>query len=269
MGIGTMGCPGRVGLVPGARAFSPASLFVSNEPGFWADVTPSRLWQDTARTQPVTAAGQLVRSWALSTGQQDVYATQAGVSGLCPIYQIDSDGRPFLSFDGIDDFLTTPSINFTASNEMTIIAGVRKITDAGLGVVAELTASTSANNGAFVLAAPSGAGLATYVFTSKGTLAVGRTATGYAAPHSAVLVATAKISTDTCNLQVNGADLSNAGSDQGSGNYANAAVFIGRRGGSSSPFNGRLYGLIVRGALTNVQQQASARAWMNSRTGAY
>jgi hypothetical protein len=50
-------------------------------------------------------------------------------------------------------------------------------------------------------------------------------------------------------LRFNGALAENKTNDQGTGNYANAAVFIGSRSGSLR-LNGLIYTLIIRGATT-------------------
>jgi hypothetical protein len=68
---------------------------------------------------------------------------------------------------------------------------------------------------------------------------------------------------------VNGSAVASAALDQGTGNYGNHALYIGRRGGSSFPFNGHLYSLIVRGALSDAAQIAAAETYVNSKTKAY
>ncbi len=48
----------------------------------------------------------------------------------------DTVGFPkYLKFDGVDDSLATNSIDFSATDEMTVWSGVRKLSDAGLGTV--------------------------------------------------------------------------------------------------------------------------------------
>ena len=57
--------------------------------------------------------------------------------------------------------------------------------------------------------------------------------------------------------------------DQGTGTYGNYPLYIGRRGGTTMPFNGRIYQLIVRGAASNAGQIAAGEAWCNGKTRAY
>jgi hypothetical protein len=70
-------------------------------------------------------------------------------------------------------------------------------------------------------------------------------------------------------LRLNGSDIQTVTSDQGTGNYGNYPIYIGRRGGTTLPFNGRLYGLIVRGAASSDAQIVAAERYMNFKTGAY
>ena len=177
-------------------------------------------------------------------------------------------GAPrYLSFDGTDDGMATPSIDFTGTDAVTVFAGVRKNSDAATGMIVELSTNSDSTNGTFVLAASVGGN--NYYAQSRGTVRSTSTATGYVAPHSAVLVAEAKISTDILRLHVNNAAPLSSATDQGTGNYGNYPLYIGRRGGTSLPFNGRIYQLIVRGAESNDGQIAATEAWCNSKTRAY
>jgi hypothetical protein len=155
-----------------------------------------------------------------------------------------------LLFDGSDDSLQTASVDFSATDKMTVMAGVRKLSDAAIGMIAELTASANSNNGAFYLRGPGVIG-ANYYFASGGT-ALNQTGTpeNYAAPITNVISCSADISAPLCRGRFNGAEVINSTSSQGSGNFANAAVYIGSRAGSSLRFNGLLYTLIIRGATT-------------------
>ncbi len=161
-----------------------------------------------------------------------------------PTYQVDASGRGYLSFDGVDDFLVTPTIT-PGTNKVQVFAGVRKLSDAAQGAVAELSASTAANNGTMLLAAPDGAS-ATFAFDSKGTVQTDAVATGQTAPLTAVLAGLGDVSGDSAILRVNGAVADTDTGDQGTGNYLAYPIYIGRRGGTTLPLNGRIYSLAAR-----------------------
>jgi hypothetical protein len=203
----------------------------------------------------------------------DLRVTNVGV-GL-PAYQAvvtstnyDTSGFPYyIRADGTDDRLATSAINFSGTDAVTVVAGLRKLSDAQRGTVLELTASADANNGSFHLTAPNAAS-ATYAFESKGTaLTDAVVSSAVAAPITSILTAQADISADQNILRVNGVQADSDTGDQGTGNYSNAVLYIGSRGGSTLPYNGQIYGVIVRGAASSAVEIASAELWMASKTG--
>jgi hypothetical protein len=196
------------------------------------------------------------------------HATQA-TSAQRPTYQIDANGRPYLSFDGVDDGMATSAINFSATDAMTVFAGLRKLSDAAIGTVVELTVGADSNNGGFFLRGPASGGGANYQIVSRGTANSQPVASPFAAPDTAVITLQGKISTDTAIIRRNGTQVAFSTSDQGTGNFANDILYIGRRGGATLPYNGNIYSLIVRGAESTASQISSTETFINIRTGAY
>jgi hypothetical protein len=178
---------------------------------------------------------------------------------------------PYLQFDGSDDFLVTGSINPGAVDKAQVFAGVRKLSDAvNYGCVAETSEISGLNNGALSVFAPGGG--ANYYMESRGdTAASAELANSWPAPISTVLSSLSDISGDSLKARVNGVQEASITTNQGAGNYASHALYIGRRAGASLPFNGRLYGLILRFSAANLDAGVidSAEAWMNGKTGAY
>jgi hypothetical protein len=79
--------------------FNPLSLFSAGEKGVWFDPTDiTTLFQDAAGTTPVTAYGQKVGRILDKSGNGN-HATQSNAA-LQPIYQIDNEGNPNLTFSG-------------------------------------------------------------------------------------------------------------------------------------------------------------------------
>lgn len=194
------------------------------------------------------------------------HAVQSGATSVRPIYRVDGDGRPYLEFDGIDDWLQTGTIT-PGTDKAQVIAGITKTSDTARGTVVELTASAASNDGAFHLTAPNAAST-TLAFESKGTALTDAVATGITAPATRVLTGLGDIAGDLTTLRVNGVQAAQNTGDQGAGNYEAAALYLGRRGGTSLPFNGHLYGLIVRfGPTLTDAQIAAAEKWMAAKTG--
>lgn len=181
----------------------------------------------------------------------------------------DSAGFPhYLKFE-VDDSMATGSIDFTATDKMTVFAGVRKLSDAAIGMVLELSVNSGLNNGAFDLLAPATVG-ATYGTRSRGTVSADlNTSASYPAPQTVVLSELADISAPFVKLRLNSTiQTQNLGS-QGTGNYGNYPLYIGRRGGTTLPFNGHLYSLVVRGAQSSDAQITSAETYVNGKTAAW
>lgn len=246
--------------------FSVANLFRNGEQGVWYDPSDfTTMSQDSAGTTPVTAVGQPVGLILDKSGRGN-HATQSTATSR-PVLQQDSGGRYYLAFDGTDDSLATASIDFGASDKVTIVAGIRRET-ATFGMLVELSSFPSA----FYVASP-GAGPRSTEFRSGGTIVPSSsnsarlTYAGVPTPDTHVLAAVADISGDLTRLRRNGVAGVDGVLDQGTGNFGNYPLYIGSRDNSSLPFNGRIYQLIIRGALTpNLSQIES---YVNLKTGAY
>jgi hypothetical protein len=180
---------------------------------------------------------------------------------------------PYLAFDGLSWSMSTNSIDPGAVDKAQVFAGVRKQA-AGLGMIAELSASLSANNGSFYFLADNGTN--DYGVSLKGTAQVTYQPATYTNPITNVLSAAFDIGAaaiaDENKPRVNGVleqDSPTGGADAGAGNFGNHPLFIGARNNASFFFNGWLTSLIVRGAQSTQSQIEATEAWVNSRTGAY
>jgi len=187
--------------------------------------------------------------------------TEAGVPSL-----------HYLSFDGVDDFLVTPTIT-PGIDKAQVFAGVRKLSDAAQAIIVEHS-NLITNSGTLNMNAPAGSGLsfADFAFQSNGTALASATAADgtFNAPFTSVVTGLGDISGDRATLRVNGTQVAQSTADQGTGNFLAYPLYIGRRGGTSLPFNGRIYGLIMRfGANLTADQITQTETWMNSKTGAY
>lgn len=244
-----------------------AALFAAGEQGAWYDPSDwSTLFQDSAGTLPVTAVGQPVGKMLDKSGRGN-HATQPTAINR-PVLQQDGNGKYYLAFDGVDDALVTGSINFTATDKMTVVAGVRKLASAGYQTVLQLSVDKAANDGIFALEAASpGDGDGTY-YTSKGTISQLSLAAN-TPPVTTVIAASSDIAGDSLILRFDGAQVGTNTSDQGVGSYGSHALYIGANGYGGSPFNGHLYSLIIRGALSSDTQIMNTERYVNTKTGAF
>jgi hypothetical protein len=239
----------------------------------------------TAGTHSVTTtAGSLTATVLGTVTQADLRETNVGV-GL-PAYQAvvtstnyDATGFPvYIKPNGSNQFMQTNSINFTATDKMTVWQGVRKVIDDTDRVLIELSASVNSNNGSFGISAPSqlsGGYVGKYVGSLRGTAQSTSELTTYAAPITNVLsasydIAGATIATESI-YRVNGGTPTetNNGVTAGTGNFGNYPAYFYARNGALLFFNGNDYGSIARGAASTAAQIANGETYINSLTKAY
>ena len=249
----------------------PSLLFANAEKGAWFDAADiSTLFQDAAGTTPVTAVGQPVGKWLDKSGNGN-HATQT-VAAQRPIYQIDPDGYPNLTFDGTNDFLSTPSINFTATNKMTVSLGINVVGSAS--AAAALAMGNDVNrDGTFLIGAPSAVNDHSLYLRGSTTL---KAAVSNVSDGDDIITGLFDISQATKELELiprlngvllTGAQITWTGTDAGSGSFANQPLYIGSQSGSVLPFNGKVYQVVVRGAASTDTQVRQIEEWIDSKLG--
>lgn len=246
------------------------SLFANNEQGFAYDPNDlTTMWQDQAKLLPVTGEGQPV--WHIldkSGNNNHAFATS---SATRPILRRNATtGAYYLEFDGSDDFLQTNNIDFTATDKFSLFAGVQKMPATTVNMLCELssfsTAETQAN--AFYLAVPE-TSTGTIFFRSRATVAsnqIARVASGDGV-RNCVITAKSDIPNDLNTISIDGVLGTPATADLGVGKLGNYPLFIGRRGGTTFPFNGHLYSLIGVGRLTTDAETKALEKLIAKNTG--
>ena len=203
---------------------------------------------------PQFEAGSTATAYQRVTTQYDV--TESGVQSLS-----------YLFFDGVANFLVTPTIT-PGVDKAQVFVGVRKLSDAARGTIVEHSATIASNNGSFHLTAPNAAS-ATFGFESKGTTLTDAVAT-FAAPTTRVVTGVGDIAGDSTIIRANGTQQEQDTADQGTGNYLAYPIYIGRRGGTTLPFSGQIYSMIVRfGANLDAGTITSTETFVNQKTGAF
>jgi len=247
------------------------SIFTNNEQGFFYDPNDlSTMFQDSAGATPVTAVGQPVGLIRDKSGRNN-HAFQTK-SASRPILQRNATtGAYYLAFDGADDFLQTNSINFTATDKVSLVAGIRKLSDSVLGVVLETGTNYATPTGGFALFAPFNIPASLGLGVSSGNVSYVQGYSGYEAPRNSVtslrldLSATGRPSKTKFNID--GARQDIAEGSAAAGIFANTPIFIGRREGKTLPFNGHIYSLIGVGKLTTDSETAAIEKEIAKRLG--
>ena len=178
----------------------------------------------------------------------------------------DTIGFPlYLRFDGVDDFLQTTSIDFSAFDKIFATAAMKKASDATAAVVFELSPAKNSNTGVFAILAPGTSTIPDITWASKGTVEALAVAQSLPAPVSCVVTGIGDISGARSQLRINGAAIAANTASQGSGGLGNYVLYIGRRGGTSLPFNGRLYALLIRSGATPDTTIAKVERYLNQK----
>ncbi len=231
------------------------SIFANNEQGFFYDPNDlSTMFQNYEGTTPVTAVGQPVGLIRDKSGRNN-HAFQTTSASRPILRKNATTGANYLEFDGSDDFLKTGNIDFTATNKVSLFAGVRKLSDSALGVVLETGTNYATPTGGFALFAPFNIDTSLGFGVSGGHVSYVQGYSGYEAPRNSVTSLRLDLSaTDRpsqIKFNIDGAWKVINGGSAAAGVFANTPIFICRRGGTSLPFRGHIYGLIGIGKLTS------------------
>lgn len=231
----------RRGFSAPAPAWSPLSWFSASEQGGIYEADLPTLFQDSAGTTPVTAAGQTVKRWNDKSGRGNHLTNASGNWTL----QVDSDGVFCVRSDGVTNFVAASPIAW-GSPYVSAVCAVRQNvgtqhTIYGFGSVVSTTQT-------FEVGFHAGGALA----YRRGSGSFGARGTADAAPSEKRVISYAldlsgsTQATEARFIRVNGVSqaLTSYGSaDSGSGNFGTQTPALG--GGVGGPLRADVYGVIV------------------------
>lgn len=185
-------------------------------------------------------------------------------------YDTDPSKFPaYLRFDGVDDAMHTGNIDFTATDKMTVVAGVRSNLN-GYSNILELGPNSASENGFSLQRGFAANG--DYAGIVYGTSSGYGFTSDFAAPDTSVIaaqydIAQASVWGGEISFRRNGVVSAKADSQgsAGTGNFSQKPLYIGSRAGTSLPFNGHLYSLIVRGAQTPLSQIEATERYIKQK----
>jgi hypothetical protein len=205
----------------------------------------------------------------------DLRPTNQGV-GL-PAYQrvntstdYDSTGFPvYIKPNGSNQFMQTNSINFTATDKMTVWQGVRKLSDTARASSYTHNGTGLNSFGAEMPNAPAGNNYLFYSLGSSGGRNPGSVTK--AAPVTSVINCVYDIAnTGTSSFRIDTVAIgSNSASLTGNAVFTNNPAYFYARSGADLFFSGNDYGSIARGAASTAAQITDGETYINSKTKAY
>ena len=209
----------------------------------------------------------------------------ANIGANVPAYQriadantYDTSGFPlYLFFDGIDDSMYTPAnLNLSGTDKVTVFAGVRKLSDAAVGVISELSSSagSGSNPGTFILhtqTSPVGYRYAAGSGASGAAFATDDVST-FTSPISNVITGTSDFAGATIaneiGVRVNGVvPTQSIAGTVSTGNFGTYPLFIGARNNANLWFNGHLHSLIIAGSAVSAGNISATEQWVAGKTG--
>ncbi len=256
-------------------------LVDSDNPSPFVEVTLNSTWQKlTFQYSPVNFVYFSLQNSDGNAGtvlvrNADLRPTNAGA--LLPPYQrvntasdYDTVGFPlYLKCNGTSSAMSTNSIDFTSTDKMTVVTGVRKLSDASGGVLMELSGDYNTNAGTFGYVVPRSPTLTEPVYATKGTslIVLANSSNVAPSPINWVLSGQSSISTPIASSRINGATYASSSASQGSGNFGNYPLYLFARVGTVVWFNGQFYGAIIRGAQSDTASVTQTENYMATKTG--
>ena len=229
----------------------------------------------TAGTYSITCtAGSLVVTVAGLATTADLRPANIGTT--LPSYQriaaatdYDTAGFPlYLKTNGISSAMQTNSIDFTATDKMTIVTGVRRLGSDRSKIILEFTPLVSNTGGVAIYENDLTTG--DYNFQMQN----GYRYSALSAPSSNVLSVNYDRSQISTNLQIspriNGAvpTLTSSGSPVAASNFVSNSLYLfARNNGASLWFNGQFYGAIICGASKTTAEIQQAESYENQKAG--
>lgn len=216
---------------------------------------------------PTAASLTLTVVGSVTLAQLELGSTATAYQRVGTAFDVTEAGVPtvhYVQYDGTDDSFSTSSINFTATDKMSVFAGVKKLSDALRGMAVEI--GSGGANGSFAMEAPDNNGAITFAFRSIGTSAAVTSFAANAAPITRIVTGLGNIAAPSSIIRLDGVQVNQNTNTQGTGNYGNYPLFIGRRNNATIPFNGRDYGIIVVGKTASASEIYSTESYLAANT---
>lgn len=260
---------GRMGSVGGQVSDLQRILALPGMGPLWDFSDMGTMYQDSAGTQPVTAFGQPVGRVLDKIGKWPALIQPTAINR--PIYALDANGKPSLSFNGTNQWMqTSGNLDLSGTDKLTVVAGVRKLSPS-IGMLTETGASGAGTPGFYVASGIDG-GYAGWTSLGRGS-AVGATnqITGINStyPKSAVITVTHDIAASLSKIRENTTAGTDATGDKGTGNFRSQVQYVGTRAGTSIFFNGNIHALCIRASLSTQPEIDLLERFANARAGAF
>jgi hypothetical protein len=249
--------------------WQPTNLFPAGTIGYWYDPSDiTTLFQDNLGATPVTAAGQTVGR-ILDKSGNGYHATQATLAQR-PLYQIDASGRPYLSFDGVDDNLVIPAMTIVGTEPLFLCLGVARLLNTSVTTIVSFGkggASTTYPGFSLLVRGSSAPAYAPQLQTASGT--VNNNLLGFGSTFGSA--ATRVISATKTGFRINNSGIGTSGSSVDFTGFGtqNNRLGCNYNFANNNFWKNGIYSAIFAAISVVDNQITSAQNWTNNKTGAY
>lgn len=171
----------------------------------------------------------------------------------------------WLETDGANHGMYTNAIDFTSTNKLIFLLGIRRFNNA-FSVIAEFSEEAAANNGSFAIASNYNGTVYDVAVGSRGTQYAEQNAAYVAPPSASVIGGILDISAPLIRIRRNGASVAEIANSQGTGNYGNHKLYLFSRN-SNLPFPGWFHGMLLVGRLATEVETAAAERYLAAKVG--
>ena len=221
------------------------------------------LFQDSAGTIPVTAAGQPV-GLMLDVSGNGNHAAQSTTTAR-PTYQI-VDGYPCIVGDGVDDFFSINPAFINGKSEVTVMAAIRKISDTARQGIFRAAQNVPAD-AEFRLDAPQIVNQQHVCFRSGSPATFQAQASLAPTPAKAVLAGIGRITPPLVELRVNGVIAQSLTANQGSAAYNASSVWVFKEDPNNNYSSAAIFALSVTPTILAEAKLTILTRFAASRSG--
>jgi hypothetical protein len=166
--------------------------------------------------------------------------------------------------NGVNSWMQIPGLAMSASERAFVTVSARRDSDATAALLVELGTDSSTVNGTLGLFAPGTAATAGAVLRARGNTNTGQVSASLAAaPMAMLLSGVVDLAAQTLALRSGGAQVASGSSPFGPSLLSDATLYLGKRAGTSVPFGGVIYRVVVRGSYADSFRLALAESWAN------
>ena len=257
--------------VTNSRGFNPASLFASGEEGAWYDPSDLSSMFQVDQTTPAVQGQPVGKILDKSGNGHHLVQTN---SDKCPILRVDDQSNFCLDFTTDDGMRSTDDFLFADNNvtDMSLFTACRKESTGINQTIMELSNNLGSQKGCFRILCTSGE---LWRVIQKGGYGDGETAvantlqtTSIGNPNRSVLSSVASITAPSHSFKRNGSVVNSNTGSLGTGTFGNHVLNVGARSnGLSANLDGKIYGIIVRGALTDADTRIKVDKYLGVKSG--